>query len=333
MSSDDLRRLYQGKKALITGGLGFIGSNLAHRLVELGAEVTLIDCLLAHHGANPYNIREIKDSVVVKIADIRDGRAINTLVKGQDYIFNLAGQVLHLDSMEQPSVDLDINCKGHLTLLEACRAHNPEVKIVFASTRQAYGKPDYLPLVEEHPLRPVDINGIHKMAAEWYHLLYYTTYGIRSNSIRLTNTYGPRQLMKHNRGNFTGWLIRQAIENREIEVFGDGSQLRDFTFVDDAVDAFLLCGASEEAIGQVFNLGGEKPYSLLEFVILLLRICGSGSYKIVPFPEERKRIDIGSVYSSYDKIKRDLGWYPGTHLEAGLARTVDYFKKNRVNYW
>ena len=333
MSPSSLDNVYRGKKVLITGGLGFLGSNLARKLVSLKAKVSLVDCLLPEQGGNPYNIQGIENKLKVSAADIRDKESMDGLVKRQDYIFNLAGQVLHVDSMSDPFTDLDINCKGHLSLLEACRAHNPGVKIVFAGTRQAYGKPDYLPIDEEHPLRPVDINGIHKMSAEWYHLLYYAVYGIRTTSIRLTNTYGPRQIMKHNRGGFTGWLIRQAIDNEIIEIFGDGSQLRDFTFVDDAVEAFLLCGASDKANGQAFNLGGGRPYTILEFVKILLELCQSGSYRIVPFPEERARIDIGGVYSSYNKIKHSLGWSPRTNLKTGLARTIDYFKQNKANYW
>ncbi len=329
----ELSEHYRSKKVLITGGLGFISSNLAHKLVRLGANVTLVDCLLPEAGGNLYNIKGIEERIKVNTCDIRDRESMNYLVKGQDYIFNLASQVFHIDSMSQPFNDLDINCKGHLTLMEACRTNNPEVRIVFAGTRQAYGNPEYLPLDENHPLRPIDINGIHKTAAEWYHLLYHTVYGILTTSLRLTNTYGPRQLVKHNRGGFTGWFIRQAIDNEEIQIFGDGSQLRDFTFVDDAVDAFLLSGASDKAEGQVFNLGGEKPYTILEFVELLLRLCHSGSCRVVPFPDERKRIDIGSVYSSYDKIKHSLGWSPETHLEAGLAQTIDYFRQNKSHYW
>lgn len=328
----NLDELYRSKKVLITGGLGFIGSNLAHKLVKLGANVTLVDSLLPDHGGNLYNIQGIEKNVNLIIGDIREVEVMNRLVKEQDCIFNLAGQVLHVDSMKYPFADLNINCGGQLTILEACRTNNPGVKIIFAGTRQSYGKPDYLPLDEEHPLRPVDINGIHKMAAERYHLLYHTVYGLRTSSIRLTNTYGPRQLMKHNRGGFVGWFIRQAIDGEKIDIF-EGSQLRDFTFVDDAVDAFLLCGVSDKTDGQVFNLGGEKPYTLLEFVQLLLRLCQSGSYRIAAFPAERKRIDIGSIYSNYDRIKNCLGWLPNTHLETGLTQTIDYFRQNKAHYW
>ena len=333
LNKQDLDEAYQGKKVLITGGLGFIGSNLAHRLVASGASVTIADCSLPDHGANLHNINGIEDRIQVSPTDIRDREGVDSLIRGQDYIFNLAAQGLHIDSMRDPGTDLDINCKGQLNILESCRMHNPETKIVFASTRQVYGKPEYLPLDERHPLQPVDINGIHKLAAEHYHILYHDIYGLRTTSIRLTNTYGQHQIMKHNRANFTGWLIRQAIDKEEISIFGDGSQLRDFTFINDAVEAFLLCGISDMTDGEIFNLGGETPYTILQFVELLLRLCPGGSYKCVPFPEERRRIDIGGVYSSYDKIKDSLGWSPGIHLEEGLVRTIDYFKQNKNHYW
>ncbi|MFH1169935.1 MAG: NAD-dependent epimerase/dehydratase family protein [Chloroflexota bacterium] len=329
----EYKGLYRGKKVLVTGGLGFIGSSLAHELVGLGADVTLVDCLLPGQGGNAYNIRGLEERVRVSDGDIRDRQTMERLVVGQDCIFNLAGQAFHLDSMLYPFKDLDINCNGQLTLLEACRLNNPGVKIVFAGTRQVYGRPDYLPLDEAHPLRPVDINGIHKAAAERYHLLYHAVYGLRASSIRLTNTYGPRQLVKHDRGGFIGWFVRQAIDGQEIQVFGDGSQLRDFTFASDAVDAFLRCGASDRADGEVYNLGGEKPYTMLEFVGLLTGLCPGSSYRLVPFPEERKRIDTGSVYSSYDKIRDSLGWQPQTGLEKGLAEAVDYFKRHKAHYW
>ena len=329
----DLAKIYQGKKVLITGGMGFIGSSLAHRLAALKADVTVLDCFLPDHGANPFNISGIEDVIRVVRGDIRDKEAVEVHIDGKDYIFNLAAQVLHVDSMRNSRTDLDINCGGQLNVLESCRQLNPTVKVVFASTRQVYGRPDYLPVDEKHPLRPVDINGIHKIAAEQYHALYHKVYGLRTVSLRLTNTYGPRQIMKHNRANFIGWLIRQAIDKEEISIFGDGLQLRDFTYIDDAVDAFLLCGASELADGEVFNLGGEKPYTLLDYVKMLLKLCPGGSYKCVPFPAERKNIDIGSVYTGYDKIKNIIGWSPEVHLEEGLTRTIVFFKENRSDYW
>ncbi|MBI5234452.1 MAG: NAD-dependent epimerase/dehydratase family protein [Deltaproteobacteria bacterium] len=328
----DISKAYKEKNILITGGMGFIGSNLTHRLVGLGARVTIVDSLIPHYGGNLFNIKGIEDKVSVNISDVRDPNAMRYLVKEKDYLFNLAGQVSHTDSMSDPMTDLDINCTSQLSILEACRHNNPSIKIVFAATRQEYGRPDYLPVDEKHPLKPADVNGINKMAGEWYHLLYNNVYGIRTVSLRLTNTYGPRQLMKHNRQGFVYWFVRLAVEGKEIPIFGDGLQKRDFTYVDDAVTAFLLSGASEKADGCIFNLGGERPYTLLEFTEILLGLCKGAEYRIVPFPEDKKKIDIGDFYADCSKIKTTLGWEPRVALDAGLKMTVEYFKKNLAHY-
>lgn len=321
-----------GKEILITGGLGFIGSSLARRLVTIGGRVTIVDSLIPDYGGNMFNISGIEDKLRVNIADVRDRNAIDYLVKGKDYLFNLAGQVSHIDSMRDPMTDLEINCRSQLSILEACRLHNPNVKIVFAGTRQPYGRPDYLPVDEKHPLHPTDVNGINKTAGEWYHILYNDVYGIRTSSLRLTNTYGPRQLMKHNRQGFVYWFARLALEGKDIEIFGDGKQLRDFTYIDDAVDAFILAGASDKSCGEVYNLGGERAYSLLEFTETLLDVCPGFKFSVVPFPDEKKRIDIGDFYADYTKIKTALGWEPRMPLKEGLRRTIDYYRKNLSRY-
>ena len=321
------------KRAMITGGLGFIGSNLARRLVGLGAKVVLVDSLISGCGGNLFNISGIEDKVKVHIADVRHENNTNYLVRGQDYIFNLAGQGSHIDSMRDPYTDLELNCRSHLSILEACRKYNPDVKIVYASTRQIYGRPHYLPVDEGHPLHPTDVNGINKMAGELYHLLYHKVYGIRTTSLRLTNTYGPRMVVKHSRQTFLGWFIRLAIEGEEIPIFGDGHQKRDLTYIDDAVDAFLRAAADEKAIGQVFNLGGLKPISLLELTEMLIEICGGGRYRFVPFPPGRKRIDIGDFYADYSKITRALGWRPTIPLREGLKRTVEFYRRYKEHYW
>ena len=324
---------FQGKKVMITGGLGFIGSNLAHKLVELGADVLLVDSLIPDYGGNLYNVDDIKERVRINIADVRAESSMDYLVRGQDIIFNLAGQVSHIDSMRDPYTDLEINCRSQLSLLEACRKNNPEVKILFAGTRQVYGIPDYLPVDEKHLLHPTDVNGINKMAGEWYHIVYNNVYRLRATSLRLTNTYGPRMLVKHNRQGVLGWFIHQAIDGEEIQIFGDGRQLRDPCYIDDVVDAFLLAAASDESDGEVFNLGGPEPVSLLQLVELLIEICGSGSYRMVPFPPERKRIDIGGYYSDYNKITETLGWKPRVSLQEGLERTVEFYRENKQYYW
>ena len=329
----DYESFYRGRSVLITGGLGFLGSNLAHRLVDLGADVLAVDSLVPDYGGNLFNVADIRERVRVNIADIRDENSMDYLVRWQEIIFNLAGQVSHVDSMRDPYTDLEINCRAQLSILEACRKFNPQVKLVYASTRQIYGKPLRLPVDEMHPKRPTDVNGINKMAGEWYHILYNNVYGLRAVSLRLTNSYGPRQLMKHNRQGFIPWFIRQAIDGEEILVFGDGSQLRDFTFADDAVDAFLMAGANPAADGEFFNVGGAGPVSLKQFVELLLDVVGHGSYRLVPFPPEKVSIDIGSVYSDYRKIHDALGWEPRTSLRDGLRITVDYYHQNKEHYW
>ena len=253
---------YTNKRILITGGLGFIGANLARSLVTQGANVTLVDNLIPQYGGNTFNIDDLQNKVVVNVCDVRDTFAMAHLIQGKDYLFNLAGQTSHLDSMTDPHTDLDINAAAQLSILEVCRKKNPDIKIVFASTRQLYGRPDYLPVDEKHPIRPVDVNGINKLAGEWYHLLYNNVYGIRACALRLTNTYGPRMRVKDARQTFLGIWIRLLIEGRPIMVFGDGLQLRDFNYVDDCVEALLLAGASDQANGKVYNLGGSEVIGL-----------------------------------------------------------------------
>lgn len=323
---------YKGRSALITGGLGFIGSNLARRLVEIGVEVSVLDALMPEQGGNPHNLRDLLGRVEIHTADMRDQRIVNHLVGGVDYIFNLAGSVSHLESMQQPLRDLELNCAAHVTLLEACRNFNPHVKVVFTSTRQVYGKPVYLPLDEQHRVAPLDVNGINKLAAEHYHLLYQRVYGTRAVCLRLTNTYGPRQLIHHNRQGFIAWFIRQAIEGGVIELYGEGRQRRDMNYVDDVVEALLLAGASEEAEGEVYNLGGDEPVSLAELAEELISITGRGSVRTVPFPPERQMIDVGNTHSSFAKIESALGWRPTTPLHEGLRRTVEFYERHRAHY-
>lgn len=333
MTGPNSKATFEGRTTLVTGGLGFIGSNLAHRLVGLGAKVTLVDAMIPDCGGNPFNISGIRDRVVVEIADIGDCNRMASLVRGQEYIFNLAGQVSHVDSMRDPMADLEINAKSHLAFLETCRQHNPEAKLVYAGTRQVYGRPVYLPVDENHPLSPTDVNGINKQAAEWYHMVYHTAYGLRASSLRLTNVYGPSQLMKHSRQGFIPWFIRLALDGEEIQVFGDGRQLRDLTYVDDVVEAFLLAAVSDAAEGQVFNLGGLQAVSLAEMAQRIVAAAGSGSFRLVPFPAERQAIDIGDFYADYSKIKETLGWEPKVSLEEGLMRTMAYYRCYKEHYW
>jgi UDP-glucose 4-epimerase len=327
-----MNKTFEERNVLITGGLGFIGSNLARRLVDLGAHVTLVDSLIPEYGGNLFNIAGVEERVKVNISDVRDDHSMRYLVQGQDYLFNLAGQTSHLDSMQDPYTDLEINCRSQLSILEVCRKYSPQIKIVFASTRQIYGKPEYLPVDETHLLRPVDVNGINKMAGEWYHILYNNVYGIRACALRLTNTIGPRMRVKDARQTFLGVWIRFLIEGKPFEVWG-GEQLRDFTYVDDAVDAFLTVAASDESNGQIFNLGGDCVIGLKDLADLLIRVNGGGEYIIHSYPADRKRIDIGDYYADFSRIGSALGWEPRVPLAEGLARTIAYYRENHDKYW
>lgn len=332
MSPAELAECFRGRRVLITGGLGFIGSNLAHVLVEAGAKVTLVDSLIDEYGGHLFNIAGIENSVHVNISDVRDEHSLPFLVRGQDVLFNLAGQTSHLDSMRNPYPDLEINCRAQLSILEACRHHNPELRIVFASTRQIYGKPQYLPVDEKHPITPVDVNGINKTAGEWYHLLYGEVYGLRVTVLRLTNTYGPRMRIRDARQTFLGFWLREILTGNTLQVFGDGSQRRDLNYVDDAIAGFLLAAADDSALGQVYNLGDDRPVSLLDLAQLLVEVNGGGAYETVPFPPDRKAIEIGDFFSDFRKIERELGWRPAVDLETGLAQTLAYFREYGEHY-
>ncbi|MCU7513957.1 MAG: NAD-dependent epimerase/dehydratase family protein [Ignavibacteria bacterium] len=324
---------FEGKKVLITGGLGFVGSNLAIRLTSMGATVTIVDSLIPEYGGNLRNIEEVRNQVTINISDVRDEHSMKYLIKDQDFLFNLAGQTSHVDSMVNPYPDLEINARAQLSILEACRKYNDKIKLVYASTRQIYGKPQYLPVDERHPLYPVDINGINKMAGEWYHLIYNNVYGIRSTVLRLTNTYGPRMRVKDARQTFLGIWIKNLIDEKPILVFGDGKQIRDFNYVDDVIDALIFCAESEDANGEIYNLGADDPISLKDAAELLVGINKSGTYKFVEFPSDRKVIDIGDYYSDYRKIKARLAWKPKILLEEGLRKTLEYYKINKNFYW
>ena len=329
--TSDYRDFYRGRKVLVTGALGFIGSNLSRALADLGAHVLAVDSLLPDYGGNLFNLAGYEDKVKINIADVR-GHGMEYLVREQDILFNLAGQVSHIDSMVDPFTDLEINCRSQLWILEAVRKNNPGVKIVYAGTRQVYGKPMRLPVDETHLLNPTDVNGINKISGEFYHLVYHSVYGIRSTSLRLTNTYGPRQLIKHNRQGFIGWFIRLALEGREIQIFGDGSQVRDFVYVEDAVDAFLRAGASDAVNGHVFNVGGGEPTSHSDLVRLLIDVAGAGSVRHVPWPADKKAIDIGSFYADSTRFKETVGWAPSVPLRTGLTRTIEYYRKHLEHY-
>lgn len=323
---------YKGKNILITGGLGFIGSNLAIKLCSLELNVTILDALLPHYGGNRFNISAVKDKIKLKIGDMRDRNVMERLVEDKNIIFNLAGTLSHVDSMRDPFTDLDINCRAQLTLLEACRKFNSKAKIIFAGTRNQYGKALYLPVDEKHLQEPTDINGINSIAAEKYHLLYGKIYKIPVTSLRMTNTYGPRHQMKHPRQGVLNWFIRLLLDGREVKLFGDGSQIRDVNYVDDVVDVLIAAAKSKKAEGEVYNLGGQ-PTTLKLFVEDAIKVLGRGKYKMVKFPDDRKKIEIGNYVADIKKIKEELNWEPKNTIEQGLSKTIEYYMKYKEHYW
>ena len=323
--------MFEGKNVLITGGMGFIGSNLAIKLVKLGANVTIMDSMLEEYGANIFNVKDIYKEISINYSDMRDENSLRYIIRGKDIIFNLAGQVSHQDSMRNPFMDLEVNTKAQLTLLETCREFAPDVRIVFSSTRQIYGRPKYLPVDENHPLSPPDVNGINKLAAEEYHRLYYDVYGLKTVSLRLTNTYGPRQLIKNARQGVIGWFINRAVTGEKIKLFGTGEQIRDFNYVDDVTNAMCAVAVNDKACGQVFNLSGERA-SLKQLADMLIKLTGKGSVEVVPFPEERMKIDIGDFYGDSSKLMAVTGWTPQISLKEGLRATVAYYLKYKDKY-
>ncbi|HTM56433.1 MAG TPA: NAD-dependent epimerase/dehydratase family protein [Pirellulales bacterium] len=323
---------FHGRNVLVTGGLGFIGSNLAIKLARYGANVTIVDSLVPQFGGSFFNISPVRGQVAVNISDMRDPHSLDILVAGKDYIFNLAGQVSHGDSMRDPQLDLGVNCVSTMNLVEACRKHNPSARLLYTSTRQVYGRPQKLPVGEDHPTVPIDVNGINKLAAEYYHLLYDATYGIRSTVLRLTNTFGPRQHIRGNRQGFATVFIRQALRGETISLYGGGGQLRDFNYVDDVVTALLLAITNAQCAGHVYNLGSRRAYSLIEFVDLLKKHC---TFKIesVPFPEDKKIIDIGDYYGDFSRFQGVTGWQPAVDLDEGLERTLEFYREHKEVYW
>jgi len=330
-SCDSRLAAFRGAQVLITGGVGLIGSALARRLVGLGAEVLLVDSMVAEAGANLANIADIRDRVGVNIADIRDGAAMRHLLAGRDFLFDLAGQTSHLDSMNAPEHDLAVNCTAQLQLLELCRVAAPKARIVHAGTRQIYGRPRYLPVDEAHPLRPADVNGVNKMAGEAYHLLFHDVYGIDTRSLRLTNVYGPGMRIKDARQNFLGIWLRRALENEAFEVWG-GEQRRELLYVDDAVEAFLLAAVCPDTAGLALNVGGETPYTLLALAEALVRANGGGRFERREFPEERRKIDIGDFVTDDRRFRELTGWAPKTGLDEGLRRSLDYYRVHQASY-
>lgn len=329
----DYRDFYRGKNVLITGGLGFIGSNLAHALVPLGARVTILDARLPQYGANPFNLHGIEDRVRVVDGDIRDPKVLSALVPGTAVMFNLAAQVSYIDSAKEPFLDVDINCVGHLHVLEAVARHAPDAKICFSSSRLVYGKILTSPVDETHPTQPLSLYGVHKLAAEKYYRIYYDTRGVRSAVLRIPNPYGPRQQMRHPKYSIVGWFVRQALDSAALTVYGTGEQERDYLYVDDITDAFLRVGVTQQTDGEVYNIGTDERVRFVDMVDTVLRVVGTGRKTHLPWPEAYEKNETGSYRADTRKIEAAVGWQARARLDAGIQRTVEYYRAHRARYW
>lgn len=329
----DTQNFFKGKNILVTGGLGFIGSNLAIKLVKYGARVTLMDAMIPDYGGNFFNIESIKSRINVNISDIRDENSMSHLVKGKDYIFHLAGQCSHIMSLTNPFPDIDINIKGTAILMECCKKYNTDARVIYTGTRGQYGHSTILPVNEEAPTNPKGIYEISNLTAEKIIKVYSDNFNIRSVLLRLTNVYGPRAQMKHHHYGVANWFIRQAINGETIKIFGNGQLKRDFLYVDDAVDAILQSALTDKVVGEVFNVGHDKPCNFLELAKLIIKIAKSGNWEFAPFTPERAAQEPGDFYSDITKIKKIVGWEPKTSLQEGIKKTVHYYRKHKRHYW
>lgn len=324
---------FRGKNVLITGGLGFIGSNLAIRLVELGAKVTLLDAMIEGHGGNLFNIKPIKRKVTACFKDVRDEKIMKNIVCGKDYIFHLAGQNDHILSLTDPFPDIDINIKGSAVLLEACKKYNRDARLVYTGTRGEYGQAVKLPVDENAPINPKGIYELSSLTVQKLFKIYNDNHGVRSVMLRLTNIYGERAQMRHSRFGVANWFMRLALDNDTIKIFGGGSILRDFLYVQDTVDAILMCAECEDAYGHLFNVGNNKPSSFLNLAKMIIKIASKGRWKFAPFSPERLAQEPGDFYSDISKIKKVTGWSPKTSLRSGIEKAIEYYKKYKRHYW
>ncbi len=333
MTSPD--SFFLGKRVLITGGLGFLGSNLAHRLVGMNAKVTLVDALFPEYGGNMFNISGIEDDVVVVKEDARNIGKMRELVKDQDVIFHFAAQVSYIDSLNDPMHDLDMHCGSTLVMLEACRYLNPDIRFIFSSSRLQFGAidPDQNPVKEDTPNRPLSLYGIHKAASEQYGIVYHKNFRMHTVSFRIANPYGPRQQMKHSKYSIVGWFLRQAMENQTIEIFGDGSQLRDYIYVDDMVEAMVRAAASDQSSGEVYNLGSGIGTRFGEMAQTVVDVVGSGKVEFVPWPANYETNETGHYITDINKMRTALGFVPEIKLQEGIERTAEYYLKYQEKYW
>jgi nucleoside-diphosphate-sugar epimerase len=321
-----------GKNVVITGGLGFLGSNLARRAIELGANVTLIDTLNPLYGGNYYNIKGIEHKVTLIINDTRNIEIVEPFIKKADIIYHFAAQVSYIDSLNMPNEDYNLNAQSTLIILELCRKHNPKAKILFASSRMVLGKVEGNMMTEDAIPNPLSLYGIHKLTSEKYLGMYYKDFGIPYVVLRITNPYGIRQQIKHSKYSLVGWFIRQAMENKEISIFGTGTQLRDYIYSEDIVNAFLMCAVCEDAIGQIVNIGSGVSTQFKDMVETVVKVVGKGSVKYTPWPKEYEKIETGDIKTDISKLKSLTGWNPENSIEQGIQKTYEYYKQYKQFY-
>jgi UDP-glucose 4-epimerase len=331
--NQNIMATFKGKNILVTGGAGFMGSNLVIALVRAGAIVTVLDNMSPQQGGNLFNLQPVKDKITIDFSDIRDTLAVNQLVKGKDYIFHLARQTDHILSQTDPFPDIDINVRGTAILLEACKKYNPTVRLIYTGTRGQYGPAVKLPVSETAPTNPRGIYEITNLTAEKMVKVYNDVHNIRSICLRLTNIYGPRAQMKSNHYGVVNWFVRLVIDGQTIPVYGDGNLKRDFLYIDDAIEAMLRCSLTEKCYGEIINIGRDDPETFKELAEILVRVAKSGSWKFTPFSPERKAQEPGDFVSDITKIRKLTGWRPKTSLHNGLKKTIAFYRKNKTHYW
>jgi UDP-glucose 4-epimerase len=325
--------MFKGRRVLITGGAGMLGSSLAHRLVQLGSQVTVLDAMFPHFGGNVFNFAGIQDDIRFVRGDIRDEAIVRECVEDVEYVFNLAAQVSYIDSNTDIMTDLDINCRGQIKLLEACKATGAHQRVVFASSRFVYGRIEYNPVDEKHPLNCLSIYGIHKLAGEKYHRFFYDMYRIPTICLRISNPYGPRQQMKHSKYGIVNWFIRLALEGKPLTIYGKGLQARDYVYVNDIAEAFLLAALSDKTSGQVYNVGSGQGVRFRDMARLIAEIIPGTSVMETEWNPGSYFVETGDYVSDITKVRQDTGWSPKVSLREGIELTVDYYKRHKDFYW